>query len=128
MADKDNDVDEGSELTEDYFSVESYSSMKIRVGDMETKTPYSPEKALLLAIIERAVRDLSSTTKLAQEDKRSAIAWLEGALHNPAGNGITFAWAAEQLGFTQTQLLKIHKMVEDAKKDRLKKRRTRRQF
>lgn len=74
-----------------------------------------PEKALLAAILERAVRDLADYA--APEDRRSAIAWLSQDSNEDTDYIFSFQNIIHYLHLTESQLREIQFRVRQS--DRL---------
>ena len=92
-------------------------SRRVLVANSDNERRYSPEKVLLLAVLEMAVRDLRSnnTKYVAQEDKRNAIAWIEGTISDAR---FTFNYIVSELGLSSSKVDHLKKVAEYAKKKR----------
>lgn len=81
--------------------------------EVEHYTPYSPEKGLLTAVLERAVRDLGES--VTRQERRSAIDWFEAPEEEPE-SGFTYAEVSEGLNLTKWQHDFIMSKVKEAYK------------
>lgn len=79
---------------EEYFLIDEEAQNLFGIGDGLS----SPEKRLLFAICERAVRDLFSSVK---EEHDTAIAWLQDITGNAP---FSFPWICEELDLELEQL------------------------
>jgi len=70
---------------------------------------HMPERLLLMAILERAIRDLELTNK---EDRRSAISWFKGIDQHQ--NGVSYAMVVDNLSLSDRCIKSIEYKVKIA--------------
>ena len=92
---------------ENFFLIEQNSYLFV---DM-TEQMKTPEKRLLFAMCERAVRDFLSTDK---DESENARAWLED---NEGANPFSFPWICECLDINREHILaRIYRIASHAEK------------
>lgn len=102
--------DEPLEL-ETELDMASYTTLSASMTTVDAYT--TSEKLLLLAVLERAVRDLN--TYVEPHTRRHAIKWFEDPNIDANAQGFTYPYCVETLELSHAQVIYLHKQVESAK-------------
>lgn len=95
------------ELENDSVFMAAYAT--IRIDESAFDAPTSPEKLLMLAIIERALRDLQEYVEPCF--RRNAITWFEDVSISLHDYGFTFGYCVQTLELSKSQLDFINKRL-----------------